>query len=156
MPRLLVSLLAVALLAGVAACGGPSAEQQRRDTYITAIDQARSTLRTELQRVDDHAEPTATPASDARTLDAYERAVAGVRLRLAKVPVPAAVTAQHRSLLAALRRYEVALSRARAAGARGSDSRITAERAQLEAAASSASAKVDAAIAAIRSTLTGS
>lgn len=156
MSRLTVSLMTLVVVAGLAACGSPSADEQRRDVYIAAIDQARSTLRTELQQVDDRAEPTATPASDARTLGAYERAVARVRLDLTKVRVPQAAAAQHRALLTALRRYEVALSRARAAGARTTGTKIALERQQLESAASSASAKVDAAIAALRRTLSGS
>lgn len=157
MSRLAPTLLAtVALVTGLAACGGPSAAQQRQDTYIAAIDEARATLTAELQRIDDRAQPTATPASDARTLAAYESAVAKVRLGLRNVAVPEVATAEHRALLAALRSYEVALSRARAAGTRTASAKVAAQREQLDAAATRASANVDAAVAAIRARLAGS
>lgn len=157
MSRVAPTILAiVALVAGLAACGGPSAAQQRQDTYIAAIDEARATLRTDLQRIDDRAEPTATPVSDARTLAAYESAVAKVRLTVRDVAVPDGAAANHRALIAALRRYEVALSRARAAGRGTGSAKFAAQREQLDVAATKASAEVDAAIAAIRATLAGS
>jgi hypothetical protein len=141
------------VLSGLGACGGPSAQEQQEQDYIAALDRARATLVKELQRLDDTAGPTGTPASDARTLAAYERAVAQARLDLRDIKPPQSVTTEHRKLLTALRGYELALSRARALGARTKTDKVFELRGQLDDAVKAASAKVDEAVAAVRARL---
>lgn len=116
MKALVTALLAVFVLAAVS-CGGDPAQEQA-DAYVEGLNDARAALSAELERLATKAPPTSTPKSEARLLLSYERAFtkASGRVRALKPPQP--VRAQHAGLLAALRKYEVALGKARAIGAK--------------------------------------
>lgn len=138
----LSSALLVLLALLVSGCGSNPAQEQA-SAYVAGVNAARTALTTELDELAAAAPPTSTPKSEAKLLLDYEKAVARAHDRVAALDPPAKVTAEHAKLLAALRSYELALGKARAAGAKAPASSIPAIREALDEQLEKAGAEVD-------------
>jgi hypothetical protein len=121
-PRPLVVVIAiaacvVAVALGLAASGcGSGEDAAAANGYVAQVNRAQGLFKRAYDAVRaDLATPTSTAAQDRRALDRLRRASDDLAAQLRRIHPPASVVAQHRRLVADVRRFDPAIERRRAA-----------------------------------------
>ena len=148
MRGLLSVILVVAAAAGLTACGGDKAAEER-NAYADQVNRAQNNFAQSFKSLSKRITRTTTPGRGRKTLQGFEDAVDAVVLDLRRIDTPADLQPLHRRLITEISGYGRAIHRAKLAFATGSPQRILRAQSALVTATTAISARINRTIAAI-------
>jgi hypothetical protein len=152
MRGLLSVILVVAAVAGLAACGGDKAAQER-NAYADQVNRAQSNFAQSFKSLSKRITRTTTPGRGRKTLQGFENAVDNVVTDLRRIDAPSDLQPLHRRLISEIAGYGRAIHRAKLAFATGSPQRILRAQSALVSSTTEISTRINRTIAAINQRL---